>query len=95
MSRYAKAIVAFFTTLSGAIAGVYADGNAEMPEVLIGLCTVIAASFGVYATPNNPPRGEPADPAMSETGPYERGASDLAIVIVACVFALVIVLILR
>jgi hypothetical protein len=67
VTRYAKAVVAFFTTTGGVIATVYADQVVHLPEVLIGICTVGAATFGVYLMPNTPPDGEPRDPAMSET----------------------------
>ena len=67
MTRYAKAVVAFFTTTAGVIATVYADQLVQTPEVLIGICTVGAATFGVYVMPNTPPAGEARDPGMSET----------------------------
>ena len=66
MTRYAKALVAFFTTASGSIAQVYADKVVETPEVLIALCIIGAATAGVYVMPNTPPAGEPADPTISE-----------------------------
>lgn len=73
MTRYAKAVVAFFTTTAGVIATVYADAVVQIPEVLIGICTIGAATAGVYLMPNTPPLGEPRNPLMSETAPPRPG----------------------
>ena len=73
MTRYAKAVAAFFTTTAGVIATVYADQLVQVPEILIGICTVGAATAGVYLMPNTPPRGETRDPNVSETSPPRLG----------------------
>jgi hypothetical protein len=52
LSLYAKALVAFFTTLGGVTATVAADGAVDPVEVVLGLCTVGAATFGVFIVPN-------------------------------------------
>lgn len=71
MSRYAKALAAFFTTAAGVVASwaVYPDWR----QIVIGVCTIGGAVVAVYLTPNDPPKGEPADPHMSERGPVADG----------------------
>lgn len=68
MSRYAKAIVAFFTALGTWGATAFADGAVDGAE-WFGLCGVAVATFGVFQIPNTPPAGEFADPSISEVGP--------------------------
>lgn len=52
MSQYAKAIVAFFTTTAGSATTVLADGSVTPLEVVVAVCTVGAATFGVWAKRN-------------------------------------------
>lgn len=52
MQQYAKAFVAFFTTAAGSIAQVYSDPIIDVGEVLIAICTVMAATFGVFIVEN-------------------------------------------
>lgn len=69
MSRYMKAIAAFLGALAtwGIAAG--ADGGYDQVE-LWGLAGVLATVLATYSIPNTPPAGEPADPRVSEKGPY-------------------------
>lgn len=66
MSRYAKFIVA----LVGSIAGWAATYFPSDPKVQmwVGLAVAASTAVGVWATPNQPPAGEVADPNMSEQG---------------------------
>lgn len=56
MSKYAKAIAAFLTTLSGW--GVTASPNGIDGAEWWGLLGVLTATFAVYAVPNSPPAQE-------------------------------------
>lgn len=65
MSRYAKALIA----LLGAVAtwGITAaEDNAYSQVELWGALLAAVTALGVYAWPNQPPRGLPADPEVSE-----------------------------
>lgn len=65
MSRYAKAVIA----LLGAVAtwGITAaEDNLYSQVELWGALLAAVTALGVYAWPNQPPAGEPADPSMSE-----------------------------
>jgi hypothetical protein len=66
VSRYAKFIVA----LVGSIAGWAATYFPSDPKVQmwVGLAVAASTAIGVWATPNQPPAGEAADPHMSEQG---------------------------
>lgn len=67
MSRYIKSIVALLGGISSW--GITAAADDAITQVEIyGLLGVLATVLGVYAFPNTPPAGEPADPAMSEQG---------------------------
>lgn len=65
MTRYAKAIIAFFTSLGawGATAGL--DGVYDQVE-LWGLTGPLVVTLGVYFFPNTPPSGKLPDPSISE-----------------------------
>lgn len=52
MSRFAKAVAAFFTSGAGVAATVYADDVVTQGEVVIGFFTVAAATAAVYAVRN-------------------------------------------
>ena len=52
MKRYAKAIAAFFTSTAGAITTITVDGKIELPEVMAGVATIIAATFAVFQVEN-------------------------------------------
>lgn len=67
MSRYAKAITAVVGLLATWAATYFPDDHSL--EAAIGLLGVVATAFGVYAIPNTPPAGQPADPDISEVGP--------------------------
>lgn len=67
MSRYAKSLMAFFTALGTWGVTAYSD-NAVTSVEMFGLCGVLVTTVGVFAVPNDPPTGEPADPTMSERG---------------------------
>lgn len=54
MKKYSKAIAAFCTSLAGAITTVAADGRIELPEVMAGVATIIAATFAVFQVTNEP-----------------------------------------
>lgn len=67
MSRYAKSIAAVI----GAIAtwGITAASDNSITLVeWFGLLGALATVVAVYSVPNQPPPGQPADPAMSEQG---------------------------
>jgi hypothetical protein len=68
MSRYAKAITAFFTALGTWGVTAFADGTLTTVE-LFGLCGVIVVTAGVFQVPNTPPDGEWRDPNISERDP--------------------------
>ena len=65
MSRYAKAVMAFFASLGTWGATASLDGVYEQVE-LWGICGVIAATIGVYLYPNTTPEDELYDPTQSE-----------------------------
>lgn len=67
MSRYAKAVMTFFTALGTWGGTALADSGITSVE-WFGLCGVIVATVGVFAIPNTPPSGQFADPNMSEQG---------------------------
>lgn len=64
MSRYAKALAALF----GAVGtwGVTAAQDGIQQTEWFGLLIALGTVAAVYGTPNTPPPGQPADPAMSE-----------------------------
>lgn len=65
MSRYRKLVIA----LLGASGVAVTEGL--LPEDLAAWMPVVVAfatAAGVYAVPNTPPVGQPADPNMSEQG---------------------------
>jgi hypothetical protein len=70
MSRYMKAVSAFFTALATWGGTVFADGDLTAPE-WFGLCGVIVVTASVFITPNTQPVDKPYDPNISE-----REASD-------------------
>lgn len=65
MTRVAKALVAFLTSLSGWGTTAAVDGDFDLVE-LFGLPLVLVAGIAVYATPNRPPRGRRRRPDQSE-----------------------------
>jgi hypothetical protein len=66
-TRYRKAVVA----LAGAVATwggtALADDQISNAEWSL-LAAAVVAALAVFAVPNTPPPGEPADPAISEQG---------------------------
>lgn len=84
MTRYVKTIVA---VLGGVSAwGITASADNAITQVeLYGLLGVIATALGVYAFPNSPPAGEPADPEISERGMSEIGLVLLTVIVVIVV----------
>lgn len=65
MTRYAKAIMAFFTSLGTWGVTAAADGVYDQVE-LWGITGVIVATIGVYLYPNTTPDDEAYDPTQSE-----------------------------
>jgi hypothetical protein len=86
MSRYAKAVVACLSAAAtwGITAG--ADGTYSQVELWGGL-GALAAVLLTYVTPNDPPKGEPADPNVSERG-------ESAVVLVVGILAAVVLVLL-
>lgn len=68
MTRYAKSIIAFLTSLGTWGVTAFADDAINSVE-LFGLTGVVVAAFAVYTYPNTPPDGEPRDPNVSEVAP--------------------------
>jgi hypothetical protein len=66
LSQYRKAIAGFVTPIIG-WAYVVIESPPARPTAIewVGLGVALATGFGVYAVPNDPPPGEPADPALS------------------------------
>lgn len=85
MTRYAKAITAIVGAVSTWAATYYPD-DLDVQKWL-GLATALATVIGVFAIPNSPPPGEPADPNISE-----RGASDVAMVVCALILAVALMI---
>jgi len=81
ISRYAKLVVA----VVGAVAtwATATFPNDTNVQKWVGLALAIATAVGVYATPNQPPAGVPADPTMSEQGQagYANGLAILAVLV--------------
>lgn len=71
MSRYQKTIAAIVGAILTSIDPLW-DLSISKGEAIL-LITVWATALGVYTVPNNPPKGEPADPHISETGPVAPG----------------------
>lgn len=70
MSRYAKFIIAVLGAASTAVAqGLVPDTVGQWLPVAIAFATAL----GVYAVPNTPPKGEPADPHISERDAQPTG----------------------
>lgn len=66
MTRYAKTVAAVIGALAtAATLGLLPEDVAAWLPVVIAFATAI----GVYAVPNTPPAGQPADPNVSEVGP--------------------------
>lgn len=87
MTRYAKTIIAALTALAtwGVTAG--ADGVYDQVE-LWGLLGALTAAAGTYFVPNDPPKGEPADPEVSE-----RGVSTTELALIVCAVCLVLLVV--
>lgn len=64
ISRYLKAVVAIVGSVATWATSYYPND----PNVAkwVGLALALVTAFSVYAVPNTPPAGEPADPNMSE-----------------------------
>lgn len=71
MSRYQKTIAAIVGAVLATIGPVW-DLHVTQEEAM-QLVIAWATALGVYTVPNNPPKGEPADPNISETGPVAAG----------------------
>ena len=89
MTRYVKTIVAILGGVSSW--GITASADNAITQVeLYGLLGVIATALGVYAFPNTPPDGEPADPEISE-----RGQSQIWFVLLGAVAAVLLLALLN
>lgn len=88
LSRYRKTIVAVIGAAVTWLVAAFADEVVDTQE-WVALAVAVATAAGVYATPNDAPEGEPADPAVSERGDF----GILGIIIVVVVVALLIALI--
>lgn len=66
MSRYAKFIVAIVGSIAGWAATYFPDDPSV--QMWVGLAVAVSTAVGVWATPNQPPAGEAADPNVSEQG---------------------------
>ena len=89
MKRYAKALIA----LLGAVAtwGLTAAEDDRYTQVeLWGAVLAVATALGVYAWPNQPPRGQHRRSDMSEQG----GHADVGILIFALLVLVVLLVIL-
>lgn len=49
-----KAVTAAVISAIGVVSTIYADGTVTNSELIIGLLTVVGATFGVYKAPNAP-----------------------------------------
>ena len=70
MSRYAKTIVALVPFVIAALmvlSDALGDGTVSNQE-WIAVVIALLGAVGVYAVPNTPPAGQPADPRVSEVG---------------------------
>lgn len=92
MTRYRKALIA---AIPAALAGLkvlsdaLGDGTVSSQE-WIALTVAILGALGVYAAPNDPPAGEPADPNLSE-----RGYGLLELVVVVLLILILVFVLLR
>lgn len=68
MTRYLKAITAFFTALGTWGVTALADDAITNVE-LFGLCGVVVATVAVFGVPNERPVSQPYDPDISEREP--------------------------
>ncbi len=82
LSRYQKAVAAALTGIVGWSTFVVqsAERAISSPEWLL-LGGVAVQTFFVYATPNDPPPGAPADPNLSERGSVAPGSLALGILL--------------
>ena len=67
MSRYLKTAVAVLVAGLTSLQAAISDDRVTNNEWVIIALAVVGA-IGVYAAPNSPPAGKPADPNMSERG---------------------------
>jgi len=93
LSRYAKAVTAFVTAFAVPFAGAVTTSSDQGSTVTQGewITSIVAglvAAFAVAAVPNRPPKGQAADPTVSEQG---YGALDV-LLIVAVVLLIVVLL---
>lgn len=65
MSRYAKTIAALLAAIGTWGVTAFDNGSATSAE-WFGLIIALGGVFAVWAVPNSPPEGEPADPDVSE-----------------------------
>lgn len=66
MTRYSKLIVAVVGAIATWASTLYPDSAAV--QQWVGLALALTTAFSVWAVPNQPPAGEPADPSVSEQG---------------------------
>src|SRR5207244_3932537 len=88
MSRYAK----FIAALLGSVAtwGVTAGADNGYTQVeLWGLLGVVAAALATLSIPTDPPKGEPADPDVSERG---YGLIELVVGVLLVIILVVVLL---
>lgn len=90
MSRYAKFIVAIVGSIAGWAATYFPDDPGV--QMWVGLAVAVSTAVGVWATPNQPPAGEDADPNMSEQG---MSALEVLVVVLAVVVILAVIGVLR
>lgn len=96
LNQYAKAIVAFFTSLAGASATLFADGNVEPSEIIAAVCLVGIATFGVWLVPNQPEDALRAVAPVKKRVPRKAAAKkqaghvDVATVLVMSAVAIVV-----
>ena len=87
MTRYRKALIAAIpAVLAGlkVLSDALGDGTVSSQEY-IALAVAVLGALGVYAAPNDPPAGEPADPNLSERGSAELWIIAGALVVIALV----------
>ena len=87
-NRYRKSISSLIATVAGWGLAASADSVYTAQEWW-GLAILLGGVVAVWGLPNDPPAGQPADPAVSE-----RGAIDLGSALVVCVVLVLLVVLL-
>jgi len=86
VSRYAKSIVAAAVAGLTVLAAALTDDTITTAE-WVQIAVAVLGAIGVYAVPNRPPAGEPADPRISE-----QGHSLIETILVALLVSIVVTL---